>query len=298
MGTASPATGRPYPTTLVCQVLEVPRSTLYGRLRREAAPERPATKRGPKTRLSDDELTAKIRTVIETSPFVGEGHRKVRARLAAGDVFAGKGRVLRLMREADLLSPARSPARPKRAHDGRIMTDAPNEMWGTDAWRFETDEEGLCWGFVAVDHFNTEVKGWHVCKIGNRFAALEPIRQGVEGTFADLHEGVAAGLSLRMDHGSQYTSRDFRGEIRFFGIDASYAFVAEPQCNGVAESFIGRLKEQCVWLHRFKNLEEARQIIGEYIKRHNTEWLVAKHDHITPIEARERWERDTQSHVA
>ncbi len=74
--------------------------------------------------------------------------------------------------------------------------------------------------------------------------------------------------------------------------------MAEPQCNGVAESFIGRLKEQCVWLHRFKNLEEARQIIGEYVKRHNTKWLVATHGHITPIEARERWERDNQSQVA
>jgi hypothetical protein len=32
-----------------------------------------------------------------------------------------------------------------------------------------------------------------------------------------------------MDHGSQYTSDDFRDQIRFWGITPSYAFVAEPQ---------------------------------------------------------------------
>ena len=30
-----------------------------------------------------------------------------------------------------------------------------------------------------VDHWNAECVGWHVCKVGNRFAALEPIAQGL-----------------------------------------------------------------------------------------------------------------------
>ena len=40
-----------------------------------------------------------------------------------------------------------------------------------------------------------------------------------------------------MDHGSQYLSDHFTNQIKFWGIQPSYAFVAEPQTNGVAERF-------------------------------------------------------------
>ena len=47
-----------------------------------------------------------------------------------------------------------------------------------------------------------------------------------------------------MDHGSQYLSDHFTNQIKFWGIQPSYAFVAEPQTNGVAERFNRTLKEQ------------------------------------------------------
>lgn len=46
-------------------------------------------KRGPKTALGDEELVAEIQTVLSESPFAGEGHRKVRARLAAKGIREG-----------------------------------------------------------------------------------------------------------------------------------------------------------------------------------------------------------------
>ncbi len=53
--------------------------------------------------------------------------------------------------------------------------------------RLYTQQDGWCWFFGAVDHYTNEVVGWHVAKLGDRWAALEPIRQGVRyayGTFA------------------------------------------------------------------------------------------------------------------
>ncbi|HWP00618.1 MAG TPA: hypothetical protein VNL74_08345 [Methylococcus sp.] len=50
----------------------------------------------------------------------------------------------------------------------------------------------------------------------------------------------------RMDHGTQYTAEDFLKPIEFWGIDKSFAFVAEPQTNGVAERFNRTLKEQAI----------------------------------------------------
>ena len=58
--------------------------------------------------------------------------------------------------------------------------------------------------------------------------------------------GAARGLALRMDHGSQYLSDHFTNQIKFWGIQPSYAFVAEPQTNGVAERFNRTLKEQII----------------------------------------------------
>lgn len=85
-----------------------------------------------------------------------------------------------------------------------------------------------------------------MCKIGDRFAALEPIRQGVRKHFGAFGQNVARGLALRMDNGPQYIAVDFRNEIHYPGISLSAAFVDEPECNGIAEQFIGLLKEQCV----------------------------------------------------
>jgi hypothetical protein len=67
-------------------------------------------------------------------------------------------------------------------------------MWGTDATRFYTEREGWCWFFGAVDHYTTEVMGWHVAKIGDRWAALEPIRQGMTTAFGSIAPKVALGV--------------------------------------------------------------------------------------------------------
>ena len=63
------------------------------------------------------------------------------------------------------------------AHAGRIVEEAPNRTWGTDGTRLWTEEEGWGWFFGALDHSSDDVVGGHVCKVGDRFAALEPLRQ-------------------------------------------------------------------------------------------------------------------------
>ena len=45
--------------------------------------------------------------------------------------------------------------------------------------------------------------------------------------------------------------------------------MGEPECNGVMERFIRTLKEQCLYLHRFETLEQAREIIAAFIARYN-----------------------------
>jgi putative transposase len=83
--------------------------------------------------MSDAALLERIRGVLSDSPFHGEGHRKVWARLRIGGIRTSLRRALRLMRENDLLAPGRvGQPRGPRNHDGTIIPDAIDMMWGTD----------------------------------------------------------------------------------------------------------------------------------------------------------------------
>jgi transposase InsO family protein len=243
-------------------------------------------KRGPKTAWTDAELTEQIRAVLARSPFVGEGYRKVWARLRLAGVRAGKPRVLRLMREANLLAPTRTgqPHGPA-AHDGTIIPDRPDAMWGIDATAGWTGE-GPATVFVAVDHFTAECVGIHAARRGTRFEALEALRQGIRQHIDGYREGVAAGLTLRHDHGSQFMSDLFQTELRFLGIASSPAFVREPEGNGCAERFIRTLKEQLLWIERFDSVEALRRALLAFRDRYNAEWLIERHGHRTPAAVR------------
>ena len=286
--TTSPSTGRPYGTTRICQLWEVPRSTVYERRARARRPLRPAAKRGPRQAWTDEALTEQVRAVLAASPFTGEGYRKVWARLRLAGVRTSKGRVLRLMREAGLLAPTRvGRRRGPRVHDGTITTERPDEMWGTDATSCLTTREGNATVFIAVDHCTQECIGIHAARPGTRFEALEPLRQGLREHFDGYEADLARGLALRHDHGSQYLSDHFQEELRFLGIRASPSFVAAPEGNGCAERFIRTLKEQLLWVEHFETVEELRQALLAFKQRYNQHWLVERHGHRTPAAVRE-----------
>ena len=231
-GTLSAGTGRQYPLTLICRVFRVSRSSVYAVLT-PPAPEQPPGKRGPKTRWSDAEIVDRIRTILAISPFHGEGYRKVRARLAHRGLAVGGKRVLRLMRQHGLLAPRLlGPPNGDPAHAGQIITDRPDVMWGTDATRFYTEQDGWCWFFGAIDHGIDELLGWHVAKIGDRWAALEPMRPGVRHAFGDFRKDIARGLAVRCDWGPQYIADAWINEVKWLGITISPSYVGEPECNG------------------------------------------------------------------
>ena len=98
-------------------------------------------------------------------------------------------------------------------------------------------------------------------------------------------------LGLRHDWGSKYRAKQFQAEIKWLGIRSTPAYVGEPECNGVAERFIRTLKEECIYLHHFETLEEAREVIGAFIERYNNSWLLQRHGYMTPARTREKLSR-------
>ena len=117
--TISPSIGRRYGIAQVCRIWDVPRSSFYAdyadRRRGSTATPIPPQRRGPKPMVSDNALLAAIRADLARSPWHGEGHRKVWARVRVMDgIRVARKRVLRLMRETPCcrhIVPARATTR-------------------------------------------------------------------------------------------------------------------------------------------------------------------------------------------
>jgi len=280
----STSTSRPYGVLRVTRVWGASRATVYRH--RPCDPPGPRRRPGPLGPMPDQALVEAIRQLLADGPFHGEGYRKVWARLRFAGIRTSKRRVLRLMREHDLLAPGRvGRAHGPKAHDGTIRTERIDEMWGTDLTATLTGE-GQASIFVTVDHGSTECLGIHATRRATRFEALEPLRQAVRFAFGAFAEGIAGGLKVRHDHGSQFVAHDYQREIAFLGIESSPAFVREPEGNGCAERFIRTLKENLLWVRHFDSIEELRQALQAFKETYNRTWIVERHGYRTPAAVR------------
>ena len=292
--TVSPSSNKPYGVARVVSIWDLARSSFYAARQREGQP-REGQKRGPKVR-SDEELVTEIRQLLAAPVFSGEGYRKIWARLRHNGIRTSKDRVLRLLRENQWLSPARQPEPvPSHPHEGTIVTEAPNQMWGTDATTTFTEAEGAVTVFAALDHCTAECVGIPAVKKATRFEALEPIRQGVKEHFGAFSAGVAAGLRVRHDHGSVYMSDDFQTEIQFLGMEPSPAFVRQPEGNGCMERFFRTLKEQLLWVRRFRDLDELRAALTDFRDRYNHHWILERLNYRTPVQARRDFQLELEA---
>lgn len=237
--------------------------------------------------MPDHELLVAIRREIAESPFVGEGHKKITARLRLRGICTSRKRVLRLTREAGLLAPTpKVRKRAKRLHTGRITTDTPDELWATDPTEAWTRQDGRCAVFAIVDHCTGEA--WvDAAPRMDRFAAADLLREAIADRFGSVEADVAAGLKLRHDGGSCFRSAHYQAEIDFLGIDRSPAFHYQPETNGIVEKFIQTLKEQVLWIERYDTLEQLRARIRRFAADYNEHWLLERHGYRTPRQARE-----------
>jgi putative transposase len=280
----SPSTNRPYGVLLVTRVWGASRATVY-RHRRSDEPG-PRRRPGPLGPMPDQTLVEAIRKLVAASLFRGEGYRKIWARLRFAGIRTSKRRVLRLMRAHDLLAPGRvGRSHGPKAHDGTIRTECVDKMWGTDLTSTLTGE-GQASIFVTVNHASTECLGIHAARRATRFEALEPLRQAVRFAFDAFGEGIASGLKLRHDHGSQFVADDYQRELAFLGIASSPAFVREPEGNGGVERFIRTLKANLLWVRRFATIEELRLALHAFKDTYNRTWIVERHGYQTPAAVR------------
>jgi len=198
----SPSAKKPYGILRVCRAWRLARATVQRHKALADGARKIPAKRGPKTFLSDDEILAEIRAVLASTLFVGEGHRKVWARLRQErGIRTSIRRVLRIMREYGILACDRPiGVRGPDTHDRTITTETPDEMWAIDATGCLTDE-GNAAVFVVIDHCTGECLGVR--------AATSPAASTTTGTSG----GSAAERPQRTEASSSAMPREYRLQL-------------------------------------------------------------------------------------
>jgi putative transposase len=145
-------------------------------------------------------------------------------------------------------------------------------------------EHGWCYLMAAIDCCTREIVGWH---LELRCRAKESTRL-VERAIAE--RGIPPGaLTLGTDNGSVFTARAFKALLARLGIAHRRGGYRDPESQAFIESWFGKLKERCVWLHEFETLDEARAAIGAYVERYHAR-PHSSLDYRTPEEVRQTWD--------
>ena len=220
--TVSPSTSRCYGLARVSRAWSVSRAGVYRFLKGAPSPAIARRRPGPAGPCPDADLADHIRREIEASDFHGEGYRKLWARLRVAGVRSSPRRVRRVMGENRLLAPHRVGRNQEKTHDGTVVTDKVNEMWGTDMSQTVTIEEGRAYVFVAVEHANSEIIGIHAARSANRFEAGAGPAGGV--SVLRLHRArrgawaQAASRSWLQLHVRRFPERDQMSGHRSFAV--------------------------------------------------------------------------------
>ncbi len=290
--TVSPSTRRRYGLALVCRAWEVNRSTVYAVRTRTTSPPPERGKRGPKTELSDDQLTELIRETITTSPWLGEGYRKVWVQVRAKGIRVCKRRVLRLMRMANLLSPSRTfKLALVKPPDGRITTDrrtrcgAPIRPAPSLARAMHASSSRLTTAATSA-WASTRLGGAPATKHWSRFVR------------AYAPSSAATAKTSRSDSRSATTTAasscqtTTRRNWSSWGSNRVRPASGSRRATEGAERFIRTLKEQLLWVRYFATIEDLRIALLEFKEKYNRLWLLERHRYRTPAQVRAVFEAE------
>ncbi len=203
-------------------------------------------------RPAQEELRQKLRELAFRRPRFG--YRRLLYFIQKEGHQVNHKRLFRLYRAEGLGLPRKRPKK-RLFMRQRPLTRAsrPLERWSMD---FETDflSTGRRFrSFNIVDDFTRESPGLLVdTSIG-----------GVRVTrFLDqLAEMHGLPEIMVIDQGSEFTSRAFLGWAEKRGIDLRFIDPGKPNQNAYIESFNGKFRDECLNVHWFESLEDARRII-------------------------------------
>jgi putative transposase len=276
-----------YPVAQVCRIAQVSRAAYY------------AWKGAPvSARATEDAaLTAKIRSIHAASG--GQyGVPRVLAELRAQGVDVGKKRVARLMTAAGLRG--RRPPRwvrtttpaptagaiPDRVR-GAFTAPAPDVLWVGDITYVRT-WEGWLYLATVIDVFSRRVIGWALADHMRAALVCDALRMAIA-----TRGGTVTGVIFHSDHGSQYTSEDFRAVCDAHGVRQSMGKTGVCWDNALAESFFATYKLELIEPATWPTRARARTATVHWLEAiYNRRRRHSAIDMLSPVDYEERyWDR-------
>ena len=241
---------------LICQTLQVPRSSYY----HAAEPNQ--------REMSDATLSEQIIAIFWEHKRRC-GYRRICDELADAGHACSPTRVRRLMKQNGLVALQPKSYQPQTS-DGRAdapspnrLKDAPppdkiNQIWVGDITYVPC---GAKWLYLAVvmDLHSRKVLGWELA---------DHLRSSlVEAALVNALKSreCPSGLIFHSDRGSQYGSKSFRALLKTAGIEQSMSGRGNPYDNATMESFMGTFKAELIQDGRFIDEVDARIEITDYI---------------------------------
>ncbi len=193
----------------------------------------------------------------------------------------GKKLVYRLYRELDLSM--RAKKRRRLASQSRILlpaADAPNERWSMDFVTARLENGRYFRVLTLVDQYTREC------------LALEPAFSMNGVKVAACLDSVVADRgrpkSIRVDNGAEFQSRAMDGWAYRHGVQLDFIRPGKPVENGLIESFNGRLRDECLNVHLFWTIEDAKEKLVAWQVDYNQNRPHGSLGQLTPNEYAER----------
>jgi len=207
------------------------------------------------------------------------GYRRITAQLRREGWIANAKRVLRLMREDNLLCQRAHPFVPRTTDSRHGFAIVPNlirhllptgldQIWVADITYVRLGE-AFIYLAVILDAFSRRVIGWALDNHLEARLAIEALDMALTA-----RNPVPETLIHHSDRGVQYASIDYGRRLEARGIAISMSRVANPYDNAKAESFMKTLKAEEVNGKAYATLDHARRDIGRFVDTvYNTERL-------------------------
>jgi putative transposase len=207
------------------------------------------------------------------------GYRRITAQLRREGRIVNAKRVLRLMREDNLLCLRARPFVPRTTDSRHGFAVVPNltrglvptgvdQIWVADITYIRLGE-AFVYLAVVLDAFSRLCVGWALDDHLEARLAIEALDMAIEA-----RNPAPETLIHHSDRGIQYASIDYTRRLFARRIAVSMSRVANPYDNAKAESFMKTLKAEEVNGKTYATIAHARRDIGRFIDTvYNTERL-------------------------
>ena len=213
-------------------------------------------------------LIHRIEALVEA--FSGYGYRRITAQLHREGIRVNHKKVLRIMRERDLLCRPRRrwvkttnsnhpyPLYPNRLPD--LTPRALNQVWVADITYIRI-QTAFVYLAVILDRFSRKAIGYAISRHIDTALSLQALQMAIE----TRHPPV--GVIHHSDQGVQYAAYDYVETLQAYGFEISMARKGNPYDNAVDESFMKTLKTEEVYLWEYRTVEDVQNRLPYFIEQ-------------------------------